>query len=82
MADEHQAGAVMDMAVVGDVDEKFVEHLVLNPAMEDWDDSREIDICIVQVKLYVYVLQLDCGFFLEYGSQVVAPSSRFVRSSL
>jgi hypothetical protein len=67
----------MDMAIVGDVDQKFLEDLVLNPAVEDRDDSPDIGIGIVKVKLYVYVLQHDCGFFFEYGSHSVAPSSRF-----
>jgi hypothetical protein len=58
----------MDMAIVGDVDQKFLKDLVLNPAVEDRDDGREIGIRIIQVKLYVYVLQLDCGFFFKYGS--------------
>jgi hypothetical protein len=82
MTDEHQPGSVVNMAIIGDVDEEFVEYLVLNPAMEHWNDSRAIGIRIVQVKLYVYVLQFYCGFFFEYGAQVVAPSSRFISPSM
>jgi hypothetical protein len=44
--------------------------------VEDRNDRRKIGIPVVQVKLYVYVLKLDRGFFFEYGSQVVAPSSQ------
>jgi hypothetical protein len=67
----------MDMAVVGHVEEQLVEDLVLDPVVKYGDGRREVGNVILKVKLYVYVLKFDRRFFFEYGSQVVAPSSRF-----
>jgi len=61
---------MVNMAIIGNVDKQFVEDLILDPAVKDGDDRRQIDISVVQVKLYVYVLKLDRRFFFEYGSQV------------
>jgi hypothetical protein len=70
MADEHQARAMVNMAIIGDVDEQFLEDLTLYPAVKDGNDRREVGISIIQVKLYVYMLKVDRRFFFEYGSQV------------
>jgi len=61
---------MVNMAIIGNVDKQFVEDLILDPAVKDGDDRRQIDISVVQVNLYVYVLKLDRRFFFEYGSQV------------
>lgn len=71
---------MVDVSIIGDVDQELVEYLVLDPGVKNGNDGREIGILFVEAKLYVYVLKLDCRFFFEYGSQVVAPSSRFLWS--
>src|SRR5262249_16817619 len=40
---QYNAGAVMNVAVVGDIDRELVEHTFLNPAMKDRDEFLRRD---------------------------------------
>jgi hypothetical protein len=66
--DEDNARPVMNVSVVGDIDQELGKSAILNPAVEDGDDWVEVD-RILQQELDVNVLQLDGGFFFHYGSQ-------------
>ena len=42
MGDQHDARAVVNVPVIHDVDEQFVQRLVLNPVVEDGNDVFQV----------------------------------------
>jgi hypothetical protein len=43
VTDQHDPGSVMDMQVIGNIDQQFFQALRLNPGVEDRGEIRKLD---------------------------------------
>src|SRR6185312_253268 len=59
MADQHYAGAIEHVAIIGDIEKQFFERLFLNPAMEDGNKWLKSFFRAFDEQLYVYVLHFQ-----------------------
>ena len=68
MGDQHDGRAVVNMAVIHDVDEQFVEALMLYPVVEDGDEVFQIDLGGILEEQLEVVLYAFHGlvFLLDY----------------
>ncbi len=68
-ADDHHAGTAGNVAIVGHVEQHFVEDLLLNPFMKDGNERIEVHMRgIFEHKLYVDVLECHVGLAFRFYS--------------